>query len=462
MAGEMTICYRAHRRRSVRAPAAAALLTAALAAAACAGDAPAERPSTNVVLISIDCLNQRQFREALDHGWVPALARVAADALVFSDAHAHAPWTTPSHMSMLTGLYPIQHGRDVPWGLMTKTNQYFDRVPLFPTLGDLLGSAGYETVAFVGKGSISGQFGLNQGFELFQESAKAKQTDLPVSVERCLSWLGERSDRPFFLFFHTYDLHSPRAPQLGSDQAALRYIDRHVGKVLADLEARGLYESTLIFVTGDHGSSMVRTEDKCCVHGSGHYEENLNVPLVVKLPGSASKGTSERLVRHIDILPTALDVIGLPAQEYRGRGASVLAVTAEGESRISFSSADARCARRFALADGTYKYIYSPRDELQTVLRGDSAFMDSGCRGVCTELPAIEELYDLRRDPFESRNLLAAELDSDTQGVLAGLRERMIEHMNLPPEYVRRVVGSPGEAIDLELEESLRALGYIR
>ena len=75
-------------------------------------------PAANVVLISIDCINQRQFEEAMDGAWVPALAGLREDALVYSRAYSHAPWTTPSHMSMLTGLYPNQHGREIPWSIM--------------------------------------------------------------------------------------------------------------------------------------------------------------------------------------------------------------------------------------------------------------------------------------------------------------------------------------------------------
>lgn len=436
----------------------------ASALAACSGSSPTEHPAASVVLISIDCMNQRQFRAALDGGWMPELGAVAGEALQFSKAHAHAPWTTPSHMSMLTGLYPIQHGRDVPWGIMLKTNEYYDRVPKFETLGDSLRAVGYETVAFVGKGSTSSQFGLSQGMDDYQESPKEKRkTDLPLSVERCLSWLGKREPRPFFLFLHTYDLHAPRAPDLASDEAALRYIDRQIGLVLAELKKRDLYRSTLIFLTGDHGSAMIHTEDKCCVHGSGHYEENLNVPLVVKLPDSASTGVSERIVRHVDIYPTVMDVLGLPASGYRGPGVSLLALAAESRGRISFSSGDARCMRRYGLVDERHKYIYTPRGEEQKVLRDQQLFMDAGCRGQeCTELPEIEELYDLREDPFEQRNLLAEELDGATQDVLDRFRVTMTEHLNLPPEYVRCVKNAPGAGINPELEESMRALGYVR
>ncbi len=207
---------------------------------------------------------------------------------------------------------------------------------------------------------------------------------------------------------------------------------------------------------------MVRTEGKCCIHGAGHYDENLKVPLLVKLPGSAAVGEVDRVVRHVDLLPTVLDVVGLPPSRYRGSGRSVLSVDEEVEPRISFSSADARCARRYGLVDRRYKYIYTPRDDVQTLLRSNPLFADAACRGVCAELPAIEELYDLAEDPFEERNLLDGEADPNTQRALERFRAAMAEHLDLPPEYSRVVVGSAGRAIHPELEESLWALGYLR
>jgi len=414
-------------------------------------------------LISIDCLNQRQFEQAIAGAYAPALASLREDALSYTRAYANAPWTTPSHMSMLTGLYPNQHGREVPWRLMLKTNQYFDRVPRFTSIPQLLRANGYETTAFVGKGPISAQFGLAEGFDSYSESAKnERNSDLPANVEHFLQWLDGRGDEPFFLFFHTFDLHLPRPTGASSDRQALAYVDRQLGAVLEELKRRKRYEDALIILTGDHGSQMVRTAGKCCIHGAGHYEENLNVPLLVKLPGSAAVGEIDRVVRHVDLLSTVMDVVGISPTEYRGYGRSVLSVDEEVEPRMSFSSADARCVRRYGLVDRRYKYIYTPRDDVQTLLRSNPLFVDGACRGVCADLPAIEELYDLAEDPFEERNLLSGEADRETQRVLDRFRSAMVEHLNLPPQYARTVVGNKGVTIDPELEESLEALGYLR
>ncbi len=210
------------------------------ASSACREDA---RP--NVILISIDCLNQRQFESAVEQGYAPTLKALKEDAIAFSRAYAHAPWTTPSHMSMLSGLYPSQHGRDVPYGLMIRWNDYYSRVPAFETLGELLGAAGYDTAAFVGQGSISAAYGLDQGFEVFEEHRKAREslTDLVEGTSGALDWLSERDDTPFFLFFHTYDLHEPRPKGLPEDREVLQYVDHHLSQIVLELKRRGLYEN---------------------------------------------------------------------------------------------------------------------------------------------------------------------------------------------------------------------------
>jgi arylsulfatase A-like enzyme len=157
-------------------------------------------PSTNLVFISIDCLNRRQFETAMRSGWAPGIAALAKDSLDFSRAYSHAPWTTPSHMSMLSGLYPSQHGRNVPWVLMQKTHDWDDRVAAYDTLADRLGAVGYATVGFVGKGSISAAFGVGKGFQRYEEFDRASGSDLPRLDAAMQRWLSEELRPPFFLF----------------------------------------------------------------------------------------------------------------------------------------------------------------------------------------------------------------------------------------------------------------------
>jgi arylsulfatase A-like enzyme len=457
-----------------------ALACAAMGLPACRRAAPS--PPPNVILISIDCLNRRQLDDALQSSWAPAIAALAQDSIVFSHAHAQAPWTTPSHMSMLTGLYPSQHGRDVPWVLMQQVNQTFDRRPAFETLADRFAANGYETMAFVGKGSISAQYGLAQGFQQYHESVgnigfftgeSKPRLDFPETEEAVGAWLDGRRPGPFFLFIHTYDLHYPRVAEIQSDEAALRHIDTYVGKLLQRLRQAGLYDSSLIILTGDHGSQMIHTAGKCCTHGAGHYEENLNVPLLLKLPGPPHGTRSSLLVRHVDILPTALDVAGLPLGSYRGPGVSMLQRLQRPQGSAdpvtsSYSEADGRCVSRRALVTDRFKYIYTPADDRQLLLARVPGFGGYPCQPECGKVPP-EELYDLSDDPFESHNLMLQPLSAESADALRRARAEMQGLMNLPRYYTLRVYSDPTSADetarraavpDESVKESMRALGY--
>jgi arylsulfatase A-like enzyme len=424
----------------------------------------------NVILISIDCLNQRQFGGFLTRGDAPNLAGLVKDSLVFRRAYAHAPWTTPSHMSMLTGLYPSQHGRDIPYSLMIRFASGNDRVPAYQTLGNRLEGAGYESVAFVGTGSISAAFGLGQGFSRYKESPRdtPDQSDLAQTLADAQSWLAVRKTGPFFLFLHTYDLHYPLGASRSPIDKAFHLLDIDLGKLLASLREQRLYESSLIILTGDHGSDMLHTEQKCCVHGAGHYEENLRIPLVIKLPGKGATGVRDLLVRHIDILPTVLDVVGLPLGPYRGPGLSILPRLAGGQSAAqvySFSEADARCAVRLAVVDANYKYIYTPERPYDRMLAQSPLFFDAVCSGhaACSSVPR-EELYDLRVDPNEQHDLMKGRLSGEAAAALQDLRDRLTAHINLAPAYRHRltVATAAPASIDESTTEALRSLGYIR
>lgn len=164
---------------------------------ACSGS---EGPRPNVLVLSIDCLNGRQLAGAVEHSLAPTLGRIAGDAMVFDRAYAHAPWTNPSHMSMLTGLYPSQHGRDIPFHLMIEFNEFFDRTPEFETLPEMLSAAGYATAAFVGSGPTAAAFGLGPGVRAVrrdpEEQATHRSAGHPGRDRRVVRGLGRRSLLP--------------------------------------------------------------------------------------------------------------------------------------------------------------------------------------------------------------------------------------------------------------------------
>jgi arylsulfatase A-like enzyme len=195
------------------------------------------------------------------------------------------------------------------------------------------------------------------------------------------------------------------------------------------LRERGLSDSSLIILTGDHGSRMMRAEAKCCVHGAGHYEENLRVPFILELPAGGEAGRRQELVRHIDILPTVLDVVGLPAAPTTARALRYFPdwLRGLGPSPFSpYSEDDGRCWPRRGVVDERYKYIYTPSGPMDQILIKSPLFFDDECSShpPCTEV-AREELYDLSTDPFEERDLLKAPLDQEASGNACGsLRQR--------------------------------------
>lgn len=446
-----------------------------------------EGRNINVILLSIDCLNQRQFAAAAKDNIVPQIQSVERDFLVFSQCYAHSPWTNPSHMSMLTGLYPNQHGRDIPYPLMLDPRIHYDRVPLFSSLADYLSDYRYETMAITGSGSVSAHYGLGKGFDRYLESAKDKDnSDLTSSMPHFEKWITSRNrERPFFLFFHTYDLHAPMArwtSSLSSQEnlnTCLAHIDSYVGKVFALLRKEDCYDSTLIFVTGDHGSAMVETYDKCCYHGAGHYQENLKVPLMVKLPGSTITGEEDRLARHVDIYPTVIDCLGLSRKTYPGPGMSLLRRRGKNSGQnvpeVSFSNADGAWQCRCALVTDKYKYIYTPRNIVNMLLRRieeERGLVKCKDGNPCCSVD-LEELYDIKRDPFEHVDLLRSKKPgAQLRGVISDFRRSMVKHLNMPVAY-NTVVGdssmfdSDSSRSNLSQQErehfeALRNLGYIQ
>jgi arylsulfatase A-like enzyme len=213
---------------------------------------------------------------------------------------------------------------------------------------------------------------------------------------------------------------------------------------------------------------MQLAEEKCCVHGAGHYEENLRVPYVVKLPAGGLTGRRELPVRHVDLLPTVLDVAGVPAGSYAGPGSSILKRLAKGravEPFFSYSEADARCISRMAVVDERFKYIYTPNRLIDRLLAQSPLFVDNECsrHPPCSRVQA-EELYDLSSDPSEQTNLMKGELARVPAAALERLRAELTTHLNVAPAYKHRLAfgsGSP-DGLDDATREALRSLGYVQ
>jgi arylsulfatase A-like enzyme/Flp pilus assembly protein TadD len=409
---------------------AGALTLLALASAARA--AAAAHGSPDVVLVTIDTLRWDAVGFAgRTPSPTPALDRLAAAGRIFTDAHAHNVVTLPSHVNLLTGLYPYQHG--------VRDNSGF-RVPVeAPTLATALAAAGYATGAFVGAYPLDSEFGLDRGFEVYDDRyPKGSQPEDLVMPERrgdevvaaALAWWRAAGARPRFLWVHLYDPHAPYEPPepfasrfrgdsyLGEVAAA----DVYVAPLLEALSAPGR-RPVIVAVTADHGEALGDHGER--THGLFAYESTLKVPLVIWGAGIVA-GRDGRAARHVDLFPTLLEAAGAavppsPLGERPGR--SLLAPAPERGAETYFEALSAALNRGWA------------------PLRG---LIADGRKAISLPIP---ELYELAGDPLERVNLAQRERRAWSAGLA-----RLPSESRWPP--ARR----PAEG---EEARALAALGYL-
>ncbi len=399
--------------------------TAAAAEATPAAARPAVR---HLLLITVDTLRADALGFAGNtRVETPTLDRLAAAGTVFADAHAHNVVTLPSHANILTGRYPYQHG--------VRDNQGFRLPPGVPTLATWLSEAGFATAAFVGAFPLDARFGLDRGFDVYDDrlsgnvgaqGARALERPATEVVAAAWRWWQANAGRRRFLWVHLYDPHAPYEPpaSLAGRYASEPYlgevaaVDAALEPLLAPFLA-GAEEPTLIAFTSDHGEAL--GEHGELTHGLFAYEATLKVPLILWAPG-LPPGRADRHARHVDLAPTLLAAagVGLPP-DLPGHSLLDDAPTEAGESY--FEALTATLDRGWAPLRGTV------RDGMKLV-----------------DLP-VAELYDLRRDGGEEENLFAARREEAR--ALAAL---------LPAESV----WPPARGATTAAEEAaLRSLGYL-
>ncbi len=327
----------------------------------------------NLILISIDTLRADHLGcYGYDRPTTPTLDRLCEDAVVFSEAIAHAPSTLHSHASIFTSLIPHHHGAG--WGGKTRLAEEA------LTLAEVVQEAGMATAAFTGGGQMDRIFGLDQGFDSY-EQPRAKH--FYGIVKRAFQWLEERPDRPFFLFLHSYETHHPYEPQprflelletnydgdlpdeisvallreinrkertlqdgdlehiVNTYDAEIRSMDEGLKHLITFLRENSLYDNTMIVFTSDHGEEFGE-HGRIGWHSHSLYDELLKVPLIVKFPKQKHGGTRvPDQVGGIDIAPTVLAALGLATPEiFEGQDLSPLAAGAESVSRPVISRID--------------------------------------------------------------------------------------------------------------------------
>jgi arylsulfatase A-like enzyme/Tfp pilus assembly protein PilF len=395
--------------------------------------AKASRPSDepDILLITIDTLRADATGFAGNtRVETPNLDRLAKQGVVFVNAHAHNVVTLPSHANILTGLYPYQHG--------VRENSGFRLPPQIPTLATLLKARGYATGAFVGAFPLDSRFGLNRGFDVYDDRYPKERAVLefemperPASevIASARKWYAEHGGSRRFLWVHLYDCHAPYRPPpaLAERYRSEPYLGEVAG-VDAALEPllkpflEGKSAPTLIVVTADHGEALGGHEEE--THSLFAYEETLRVPLIVWFPGRVAPGVDSRAARHVDIAPTVAEVAGA-SKPSAWRGASLLAPPPRRPGDESY----------FEAFSAAYNYGWAP---LRGVVAEGYKYID---------LP-IPELYDLKADSSERDNLAASRPEE-----VRRLRGR------IPPESA--IDAAARSTPDSEGAARLRSLGYL-
>src|SRR6267378_1307278 len=419
----------------------AALLAALCGTLSCSRSRPPL--ARHVVLVTIDTLRADRVGVYGGMDLTPRLDRIAREGAYASNAMAHVPLTRPSHATILSGR--------LPWELGVRDNLSPAELPSSPLLAEILKGAGFRTAAFVSSIVLERRGGFGRGFDRYDdEFPKTRSADLLNTLQKpgadtmgaALAWLeGQRGGDRIGLWIHLYEPHDPYEPP---EPYASRYRDRPydgevayadalVGQLDDALDRFGLKSQTLLVVASDHGEGLGEHEET--LHGFFVYETTLAVPLILRGPGIVAGGTIAANVGLVDVLPTALDLLGVPLPRgFQPSGNSLAAALRGGQGPtnaspqyaeslvplLHFGWSDLRVLRR-----GSWKYVLAPRPEL----------------------------YDLASDPHEQRNLTGEQ--PARAAALRGTLTKLLDQ--------ERRIGTTAttQTLPAGLLERLGALGYV-
>ncbi|MCJ7693509.1 MAG: sulfatase-like hydrolase/transferase [Sedimentisphaerales bacterium] len=345
----------------------------------------------NVVLISIDtCRADYLSCYGYPHKTTPNIDAIADTGIVFENVISPVPLTLPAHASMLTGTIPPYHG------VHDNFNYWLGSSNI--TLAETLKDNGFTTAAIISAFVMDSQFGLNQGFDTYQDRFQ-HQVNQPEASERpgwqtsllAQNWLDQRKNEKFFLFLHYYDPHTkyeppePFASKFADNLYAgeIAYTDYCIAQVIQKLKDLGLFDSTLLIITGDHGEMLGEHREQ--EHGYFIYQSAIKVPLIFKLPQQRKSKNIKDTVSLIDIVPTICSLLNIqPPPQLQGKDLS-----------LYFSGNHKPAEQRYLYCESltSTKYGCSP-------LLG---VISEGWKYIQTTKP---ELYDTNKDTAESVNLI--------------------------------------------------------
>ena len=421
----------------------------------------------NVLLVTIDTLRADHVGAYGSSGALtPAIDSLAKDGLRFERTYAHVPLTLPSHTTIMTGTYPFTNG--------VRDNGSFRFDGARPTLAGTLKQAGYRTGAFVGAFPVDARFGLNAGFDVYDDRYGSRPVGGELSVlertaEQVLApaydWIVGRpstaissargprehsesssgaarasgggvpaSSEKWFAWIHLYDPHDPYEPpepyrsRYASEpyDGEVAYTDASLGAFLAKLRSASALDNTLVVIASDHGESLGEHGER--THGLFAYDATIRVPLIMWAPRHIQAGVFRDPARLIDIMPTVLDLVGVSAP----------------------AAVDGRSLRPYVAGERTYDDGGTYFEALNANLTRNWAplrgLVQNGLKLI--DLP-VPELYELGADPGEQRNVYARRTDA------AKALERRLDELT-----ANRAAPNP-EHVDADTERRLRSLGYV-
>jgi arylsulfatase A-like enzyme/Tfp pilus assembly protein PilF len=368
----------------------------------------------------------------------PHINGLAREGISFQNCFAPTPLTLPSHCSLFTGTYPMSHG--------VRNNASYALGTAEITLAEIFKKNGYTTHAVISAYVLSSKFGLNQGFEVYDDSLDSTRmvnsftSEIPADrvYAKFKIWFDTHFNEKFFSWIHFYDPHQPYTPPPPFDEryrnnpyaGEVAFADLYVGKIISDLKKKGIFERTLVVIFGDHGEDLGEHDEYG--HGTFCYNESLRVPLIFSNNLGYRSGTRINTRIHlVDVLPSLLELFGMKSRS-KTQGESLLGmnpVQSGDENRLiyfesMYPNEEMGWAPVTGIIEGHFKYIHLPK----------------------------AELYDLKADPGEKNNLYYKKFN------VSGKLKKRLEAFVLSHSEKKKAYRKTMSSEDMK---HLESLGYI-